>query len=169
MVRELQAGDPWNSAIPAVKSRKFLFFGVLPKNFSTYYNVRGQTPGPLRTRLGTLSPPLCRWLRSDLSAFAFSLVGLVRCAGRSRLVRSIPAAFRILRAAVLRPEGAGTDQPGAECSAAPGSGANGPRSPEGAPQADASIVSPLQGFVAALIRYPGRRRRSHNSRRLALG
>jgi hypothetical protein len=126
-------------------------------------------PGTAENSVGESFSPRCRWLRSDLSAFAFSIVGLVRCAGRSRLMRSIPPAFRILRAAVLRPEGAGTDQPGAECSAAPGSGANGSRSPEGATQTDASIVSPLQGFLAALIRYPGRRRRSHNSRRLALG
>jgi hypothetical protein len=31
-------------------------------------------------------------------------------------------AFGIMWAAVLRPDGAGTDQPGAECSAAPGGG-----------------------------------------------
>ncbi len=42
-------------------------------------------------------------------------------------------------------------------------------SPEGAAQTDASIVSPLQGLFAATIRYPGRRRRALNSRRLALG
>jgi hypothetical protein len=33
--------------------------------------------------------------------------------------------------------------------------ANGSGSPEGATQTDASIVPPLQGFLAALIRYPG--------------
>jgi hypothetical protein len=72
--------------------------------------------------------------------------------GRSRLVRSIPPAFGILRAAVVCPEGAGTDQPGAECSAAPGGGGDWFPSPEGATQPDASIVPPLQGFRLAVAR-----------------
>jgi hypothetical protein len=54
--------------------------------------------------------------------------------------------FGIFRAVVACPEGAGTDQPGAECSAAPGGGGDWSPSPEAAAQADASIVSRAASF-----------------------
>ncbi len=74
-----------------------------------------------------------------------------------------------LNGAFGRPEGAETDQPGAERSAAPGGSGHCSPSPERAAQTEASIVSPFQGSFTAMIRYPGRRRRSHTSLRLALG
>jgi hypothetical protein len=64
------------------------------------------------------------------------------------------ASFGIFRGAVGRPEGAGTDQPGAECNAAPGGG-NWSPSPERATQTDASIVSPFQTLFVAMVGYPG--------------
>ncbi len=57
-----------------------------------------------------------------------------------------------LNGAVGRPEGAETDQPGAERSAAPGGRGNGSTSPERAAQTDGWIVSPFQGLFAAMIR-----------------
>ncbi len=62
-----------------------------------------------------------------------------------------------LNGAVGRPEGAGTNQPGAERSAAPGGRRNCSPSPERAAQTDPWIVSPFQGLIAAMIRYPWRR------------
>ena len=85
-------------------------------------DVRGQTPGTAENPVGQSFPPRCRWLRSDLSTTEFSVAGLVPCAGRSRLERWIPPALGIFRSAVVCPEGAGPDQPGTECSAAPGGG-----------------------------------------------
>ncbi len=55
------------------------------------------------------------------------------------------AAFEIFRGAVFRPEGAGTNQPGAERSAASGGDDKWSRSPKRATQTEAWLVSPFQG------------------------
>jgi hypothetical protein len=106
--------------------------------------VRGQNPATAENVVGPIFPAPTSLASIGSVRYRISVPGLDRRAGRSRLIRSIPPPFGMLRAAVVCPEGAGTDQPGAECSAAPGDGANGSGSPEGARQADASIVAPLQ-------------------------
>jgi hypothetical protein len=129
----------------------------------------GKPQGPLKTPLASLSPPRRRWLRSDLSATEFSVAGLAPCPRRSRLERCSRNCSECCGPRCCVPKGQEQISPGQSVAPPRVVVAHGARSPEGATQTDASIVSPLQGFLPVLIRYPGRRRRSHNSRRLALG
>ena len=68
----------------------------------------------LNASLAKRSCSRVRWLRSDLSVAAFCIAEFVRWPRRSRLERSIAPLFEMLRGAVVCPEGAGTNQPGAE-------------------------------------------------------
>jgi hypothetical protein len=111
-------------------------------------------PSTAENSVGRSFPPRRRWLRSDLSATEFSVAGLVRCAGRSRLDgRSRQRAGSSgLRWCALKAQG--QISPGQSVAPPRVVVANGSGSPEGARQADASIVSPLQGFFAAMDTLP---------------
>jgi hypothetical protein len=111
-------------------------------------------PSTAENSVGRSFPPRRRWLRSDLSATEFSVAGFVRCAGRSRLDgRSRQRAGSSgLRWCALK--GQGQISPGQSVAPPRVVVANGSGSPEGARQADASIVSPLQGFFAAIDTLP---------------
>ena len=142
--------------------------------------VRGQTPGPLQTRLASLFCPdvagfdrICPPRRSP-SPGSFGAQAAHGWTGSSRFrwkefrwnICRFGASFGIFRGAVGRPEGAGTDQPGAECRVAV---AIGPQALKGRHKPMHRLSRPFRASSPQWIGYPGRRRRSQNSRRLALG
>jgi hypothetical protein len=110
-------------------------------------------PSTAENSVGRSFPPRRRWLRSDVR-YRISVAGLVRRAGRSRLDgRSRQRAGSSgLRWCALK--GQGQISPGQSVAPPRVVVANGSGSPEGARQADASIVSPLQGFFAAIDTLP---------------